>query len=424
MKDKLRRLWNDLYKGKYEDKFVKLMNILDKDTGKIDYLPEDPHWYKKGAIYSMYVDMFANNFDETINKLDYLKELGITAIWLLPILESPLNDQGFDISDYYKVREDLGGNEAFSHFIEAAHKRKIKIIFDIAINHSSCEHKWFKSAKSSKNSEYRDYYIWNEDTEKYKEARLLFKGIINSNWTYNKETDDYYFHRFYPIQPDLNYKNPDVLIEMIKALAFWKLFGVDGFRLDAAPFLWKEENTKCENLWETHLILKLFRASLDYIGAGTLLIAEANLMPEYLIEYYGKDDECQASYHFPLMPNFYLAIAESEPKHIINTPFPDIPDNCQWLTFLRCHDEVTLEFTPIEDREKMIKYYLRDNLWVFREQEGISGRLYDLIDKDYRKVLLAYSPLFSMEGTPIIYYGDEIGMENDINFYNFMIHKT
>jgi len=346
--------------------------------------------------------------------------------WILPILNSPMNDQGFDISDFKSIREDLGGNNAFIEFIKKAHEKNIRVVFDVAINHTSSEHFWFKEARKSKNSKYRNYYIWNEDTNKYTKARLLFEGMEDSNWAYNEETNDYYFHRFYKFQPDLNYKNPKVLIEMIKNLMYWREKGVDGFRMDAAPFLWKEEGTLCENLPQTHKLLKIFRKSFDYVTDGTKFIAEANLEPKSVVEYFGDGDECNMAYNFPLMPKFYLAVKEANGSYIINSlkELPKIPKNCEWLNFLRCHDELTLEFSSELEREKMNKYFLKNDLWKFRNGLGIAGRIYNLFEGDVKKILLIHSLMFSVDGVPIIYYGDEIGQENDLEFYNKMKNKT
>lgn len=428
MLERLKKLWYEVYSNTYEDKLNELIEYIKNEKEFFKEEKIDKDWYKKAVIYSLYVDLYAENFKKLSSKIEYLSELGVNTIWLLPVLDSPLKDQGFDIKDYYKIREELGTNEDFKYFLDKAHEKNIKVIFDIAINHTSDEHEWFKSAKNSKDSPYRDYYIWSENTEKYKDARLLFKGMVDSNWEYNEKTGDYYFHRFYPFQPDLNYKNPQVLIEMIKVLVFWKKMGVDGFRMDAAPFLWKEEGTNCENLPQTHTILKIFRLSLDYLQEGSILIAEANLRPKDVVKYFGNGDECHAGYHFPLMPKFFLAIAEKDYTHIYNAlkieNTPEIPENCRWFTFLRCHDELTLEFVTEEERKKMNQYYLKEPLWTFREGEGIAGRLYELLDKDIKRLLLSFSMLFTTEGSPIIYYGDEIALENDYDFYNKMIEKT
>jgi maltose alpha-D-glucosyltransferase/alpha-amylase len=422
--DRIKELWEKVYGKDNYEKLDKMLKMLQDKKNKNTYKQKDKNWLNKGIIYSVYVDHFARDINGMKEKIPYLKKLGVKTIWLLPILESPMQDQGFDISDYYKVRSDLGTNEEFYELINLIHDNGMKIIFDVAINHTSVEHEYFRKSRSSKNNPYRNWYIWNKDNKKYNSTRILFKGMMNSNWEYDDKTGEYYFHRFYEIQPDLNYKNPDVLIEMINVLSFWKIKGIDGFRMDAAPFLWKEEGTNSENLGKTHLILKIFRESLDYIEEGTALIAEANQPPKDVVEYFGKGDECHAAYHFPLMPKVFLSIAESNPEYIIqalsekNTP--KIPENCQWLVFLRCHDELTLEFVTEEERKKMLKNYLHDKRWIFREGEGISGRLINLFQKDIRKILLAYSTMFSIRGTFINYFGDEIGMENNNDYFKRM----
>lgn len=425
MERKIRNLWNSLYND--SDKLNNLLKILSDEKIKYGKSNDTDYWYKNAVIYSAYTDLFAENFVKFTSRLDYLKNLGINTLWLLPILESPMKDQGFDISDFYSVRKDLGNNDDFKNFTEACHAKNIKVVFDVAINHTSDQHEWFLKSKE-KDEYYSDFYIWNKDDKKYSDARIIFKGIMKSNWQYDEKRKEYYFHRFYDKQPDLNYKNPDVFTEMIKMFLFWKEIGVDGFRMDAAPFLWKEEGTNCENLFHTHQILKLFRACLDYVNPGTILIAEANQKPNDVVEYFGKSDECHAAYHFPLMPKIYLAISEKKPEYISdilkeeNTP--EIPDNCKWFTFLRCHDEMTLEFVNAEERKIIMKNYLKNPLWNFREGEGISGRIYEFMDKNVQKVLLAYGILFSLDGAPIIYYGDEIAMENDYGFYEKMIKIT
>ncbi|MFO7815309.1 MAG: alpha-amylase family glycosyl hydrolase [Halanaerobiales bacterium] len=426
MKKKIEKLWGKLY-GEEKKYLNELKELLDKRKQEIEYQPENPTWFKKGTVYSLYVDLFAEDFSGLIEKLDYLDELGINTLWLLPILESPMVDQGFDISNFYKIRSELGCNRDFFDFIEKAHQKNIKIVFDIAVNHTSDQHEWFEKARQSKENKYRDFYIWNHDKNKYTDTRLLLKGISNSNWKYNKRTDDYYFHRFYDIQPDLNYKNPVVLYKMLKVFIYWKTKGVDGFRMDAAPFLWKKEGTNCENLKETHLVLKIFRAVFDYLGAGTAMIAEANQKPEDVIEYLGDGEECNVVYNFPIMPRIFLSIAENDTSFIEEQLkiLDDLkhPDGTAWFTFLRCHDELTLEFVTKKERELMNHHYLKEEIWEFRDGEGISGRLYTLLEKNVQKVLLAYSMLFSVQGTPIIYYGDELGMENDQEFYKKMNRK-
>ncbi|MDZ7671514.1 MAG: alpha-amylase family glycosyl hydrolase [Halanaerobiales bacterium] len=426
MKDKIKELWEKIYGN--EDKYLnKVYDLIEQRKQESEYKVETRDWFKEGVVYSLYVDLFADDFNGLSKRLDYLSNLGVNTIWLLPILKSPMVDQGFDISDYYKIREELGTNQEFIDFLENAHQKDIKIVFDIAVNHTSDQHEWFENAKKSKSSRYRDFYIWNDNKKKYNNTRLLLEGVSNSNWSYNENTDDYYFHRFYDIQPDLNYKNPEVLFEMLKAFTFWKIKGVDGFRMDAAPFLWKKEGTNCENLKETHLILKIFRAVFDSISKGTVMIAEANQMPEDVIEYLGNGDECHVVYNFPIMPRIFLSLAENDVAHIKkqldNIDKLKQPKNTAWFTFLRGHDELTLEFVSEKERKLMNQYYLKEQSWTFREGKGISGRLFDLMEGNVQKILLAYSILFSIQGTPIIYFGDEVGMENDIEFYEKMNQK-
>ena len=392
-------------------------------------------WYKDVVVYSLYADLFNNDFKGLIEKLDYLQNLGVNCLWLLPILDSPMRDAGFDISDYYKIRPELldksahsGDQHVFSQFLSEAHKRGIKVIFDISMNHTSDEHPWFVEASKSKDNPYRNYYIWSKDTGLYKDARIIFKGIETSNW--EKKGDEYFFHRFFNFQPDLNYRNHEVLLEICKVLLFWQQAGVDGFRADATPYIWKEENSECENLPKTHLIVKFFRAILDYAQPGTLLLAEACQQPAKVVEYMGNGDECQAAYHFPLMPRIFKSIAMQSGKPIEETLSkeftPDLPESGQWFTFLRCHDELSLELVYVteEERKYIHHEYCRQAAWDFRMGEGISARLSELMDRDIRRILLAYSIIFTLPGTPVIYYGDEFGKFNDEEYYDEMIRLT
>lgn len=423
-------LWQEVYGTGQEAKLTALKTLLDEKRKLFASYPiiRKPDWYRDAVIYALYVDAFATDFHGLTERLDYLARLGINTLWLLPILDSPMRDQGFDIRDFRTVREDLGGNEAFKEFILSAHARGIQILFDMAVNHTSDQHPWFVSASADKNSPYRDYYIWSPTTARYQDARLIFKGMVDSNWSYNEATGDYYFHRFYAFQPDLNYRNPDVLLAMIENFLYWKQQGVDGLRMDAIPFIWKEEGTSCEDLPNTHRILKLIRASLDYCQPGTLLIAEANMPPRDVVRYFGNDDECQAAYHFPLMPQFYMALAESDRRYIEAALSPDvtpqIPEKSCWMAFLRCHDELTLEYVSYDVRQRMNQYYLHDAECSFREGEGIAGRLFDLLQGDVDKILLMHAMLFATEGAPILYYGDEVGMENNLEFYRQASERT
>jgi len=395
---------------------------------------EQVDWYKDAVVYSLYADLFNHDFAGLIEKLDYLHDLGINCLWLLPILDSPMRDAGFDISDYYSIRSDLAGHGSenkhavFSQFLAEAHARGIRVIFDVAMNHTSNEHHWFREASKSKDNPYRNYYIWSSDNKQYSKARIIFKGIEESNWEPCGE--EFFFHRFFNFQPDLNYKNPQVLLAMSRTLLFWQNSGVDGFRVDAIPYIWKETATECENLPQAHLVVKFFRAILDYIKPGSLLLAEACQQPAKVVEYMGHGDECHAAYHFPLMPRIFKSIAMQSGKPIEETLSkeftPELPESGQWFTFLRCHDELSLELVYVTEEERKYihqQYCLRPE-WDFRLGEGISARLAELMQRDERRILLAYSIILTLPGTPVIYYGDEFGKFNDEAYYNELIRLT
>jgi maltose alpha-D-glucosyltransferase/alpha-amylase len=434
-RDLIFSIWRKLYPGissRILENFL-LAAELNRPAESRDNSQAD--WYKDAVVYSLYVNLFNNDFPGLTQKLDYLHDLGINCIWLLPVLDSPMRDAGFDISDYTSIRPELldktGKNKdqkIFTQFLEEAHKRKIKVIFDISMNHTSDEHPWFIESAKSKDNPFRDYYIWSDNNSLYKDARIIFKGIEASNW--EKKGDEYYFHRFFSFQPDLNYKNPEVLLEICKVLLFWQNAGVDGFRADATPYIWKEEGTECENLHQTHLVVKFFRAVLDYIKPGSLLLAEACQQPAKVVEYMGNGDECQAAYHFPLMPRIFKSIAMQSGNPIEETLSkaftPELPANGQWFTFLRCHDELSLELVYVteEERKYLHKQYCLKPEWDFRMGEGISARLSELMQRDERRILLAYSIILTLPGTPVIYYGDEFGKFNDEDYYNEMIRLT
>ena len=381
------------------------------------------------------MDLFNNDFSGLIDKLDYLEDLGVNCLWLLPILDSPMRDAGFDIRNYDRIRADLLGLPEgfdkeeqvgiFGDFLKEAHARDIRVIFDVAINHVSDEHPWFQEAKKSEDNPFRNYFIWSKDTTLYKEARLLFKGIEDSNW--EPLGDWYYFHRFFSFQPDLNYKNPEVLLTMSKNLLYWQSMGVDGFRADAIPYLWKEEGTDCENRPKTHTVVKFFRAVLDYVQPGSLLLAEACQKPKEVVKYMGDGDECHAAYHFPLMPMMFKAIAmeNGQPVRYTMSPevTPELPAIGQWLTFLRVHDELSLELVYVseEDRKYIHENYCHKPEWDFRVGEGISARLSELFQRDERKIGLAYSLMLTITGSPVVYYGDEFGKLNDEEYYREQI---
>jgi maltose alpha-D-glucosyltransferase / alpha-amylase len=424
-------LWKQIYPGVPEQILENF--LLTADTNRTPGGTDSPgDWYKDAVVYSLYADLFNHDFAGLTEKLDYLHDLGVSCLWLLPVLDSPMRDAGFDISDYYSIRPSLAGNgapaEVFNRLLTEAHNRGIRVIFDFAMNHVSDQHAWFTEARKSKDNPYRNYFIWNADDQLYSDARIIFKGIETSNW--ERCGDEYYFHRFFNFQPDLNYRNPEVLLAMCRALLFWQHAGVDGFRVDAIPYIWKEEGTPCENLPQTHLIVKFFRAILDYIRPGSLLLAEACQQPAKVVEYMGQGDECHAAYHFPLMPRIFKSIAMQSGNPIretLSAKFtPELPESGQWFTFLRCHDELSLELVYVTEEERKYiheQYCLRPE-WNFRVGEGISARLSELMGRDERKILLAYSLIFTLPGTPVIYYGDEFGKLNDEKYYAEMIRMT
>lgn len=379
-------------------------------------------------VYSMYPDAFGgpdgqSSLDGAIPYLDELASMGVRTLWILPLLRSPGRDQGFDIGDYDHVDPAFGGDAAFLRFLGAAHDQGMRIVFDIAINHTSDEHPWFQAAGSG-DPTYRDYYHWSADASGYALADIIFPGMVESNWTWHEGAGSHYFHRFYPFQPDLNYANPKVTREMVKALLRWKARGVDGFRMDAAPHLWKREGTDCNNQPETHLILKIFRAALDALEPGTILVAEASAQPPDLMPYFGEGDECRAAYHFPLMPRLWQALAEENPSRVAQASFPALPEDCSWFTFLRCHDEVTLDLVTPAERESLIASFMRHPSRLFRPGRAFSGRLFELLGRDPNRALLAFSLLFSVQGTPVIYYGDEIAMLDDEEFWKARTART
>ncbi|MEE4258186.1 MAG: alpha-amylase family glycosyl hydrolase [Bacteroidales bacterium] len=430
--------WKKLYPNEPVDKLTDFLESM-KNAYAMHPPEAESDWYKDAVVYSLYVDLFNKDFNGLIDKLDYLQDLGVNCLWLLPILDSPMRDAGFDIRNYDRIRADLLGLEEgfsksdqeiiFGRLLKEAHKRHLKVIFDVAINHCSDAHPWFAEARKSEDNPYRDYYIWSKNTDKYADARLLFKGIEDSNWESNGD-DWYYFHRFFNFQPDLNYRNPEVLLEMSKNLLYWQKMGVDGFRADAIPYLWKEDGTSCENLLNTHTIVKFFRAMLDYVKPGTLLLAEACQKPNEVVKYLGEGDECHAAYHFPLMPMMFKAIAAQDGAAIKDTlnpaVTPEIPDNSQWFTFLRVHDELSLELVYVseKDRKFIHDHYCLKPEWDFRVGEGISARLSELMQRDERKIALAYSLMLTLVGSPVVYYGDEFGKLNDEKYYTEQIKLT
>lgn len=425
----LRQFWQQLYPGQPTAQLDAFLAELQQAAAQASP-PPPATWFKEVVVYSLYVDLFNKDFKGLRDRLPYLQDLGVTCLWLLPILDSPMRDAGFDISDYTRIRSELvGGGDAaaqatFAEFLAEAHRRNIRVIFDVAMNHCSDQHHWFQEARKGPDNPYRDYFIWSDTTERYKEARIIFKGMMPSNWHPLPSSDGqpgtYFFHRFFDSQPDLNYRNPEVLLAMCRVLLFWVAQGVDGFRADAIPYLWKEEGTICENLPGTHTIIKFFRAVLDTVRPGTILLAEACQPPAEVVTYFGDSDECQAAYHFPVMPRIYLALAQGSAKPIVETLStnftPEIPADCGWFSFLRCHDELTLEMVTPEERKAIHAAYCLQPEWDFREGEGIAARLVDLFRHDPAAILLAFSISFTLLGTPVIFYGDEFAKPNDDQF--------
>jgi maltose alpha-D-glucosyltransferase/alpha-amylase len=381
-------------------------------------IERNPLWYKDAVIYQLHVKSFYDSngdgigdFKGLTQKLDYLKNLGVSAIWLLPFYPSPLKDDGYDISDYYRVHPQYGTLKDFKEFLKEAHLRGLRIITELVINHTSDQHPWFIRAKrAKKNSNYRNYYVWSPTPDKYKDARIIFKDFEASNWTWSDEAKAYYWHRFYGHQPDLNFDNPSVQREIFKVADFWFGLGVDGLRLDAVPYLFEREGTNCENLPETYSFLKKFRKHVDQKFKNRMLLAEANQWPEDAVRYFGKGNLSHMAFHFPLMPRMYMSVQMEDRFPIIDIleQTPSIPKNCQWAIFLRNHDELTLEMVSDEERDYMYRAYGKDAR--SRINLGIRRRLVPLLNNNRRKIELMNILLFSLPGTPIIYYGDEIGM--------------
>jgi maltose alpha-D-glucosyltransferase/alpha-amylase len=383
----------------------------------------DPLWYKDAIVYEVHVRAFFDqngdgmgDFAGLTLKLDYLQDLGVTAIWVLPFCPSPWRDDGYDISDYSNVHPAYGTLRDFQVFLREAHNRGLRVISELVLNHTSDQHVWFqRSRRAAPGSRWRNYYVWSDSPERYTEARIIFKDFETSNWTWDPVAKAYYWHRFYAHQPDLNFDNPEVHTAMLSAVDFWLAMGVDGLRLDAVPYLYEREGTNCENLVETHGFLRELRAHVDSRHTGKMLLAEANQWPEDAIAYFGAGDECHMAFHFPLMPRLFMStrMEDRYPVTEILQLTPSIPDSCQWALFLRNHDELTLEMVTDEERDYMYRVYAQDR--HMRINLGIRRRLAPLLENDRRCIELMNALLFSLPGTPVIYYGDEIGMGD--NFY-------
>ncbi|MEP7087038.1 MAG: maltose alpha-D-glucosyltransferase, partial [Gemmatimonadota bacterium] len=392
----------------------------DRSTPPIS--ANDPLWYKDAIIYQTHVKAFRDSngdgfgdFPGLIQKLDYIQSLNVNTLWLLPFYPSPLRDDGYDIAEYESVHPQYGTLEDFQRLLDEAHARNIRVITELVINHTSDQHAWFQRARSSpRGSPERDWYVWSDDPTKYKDARIIFTDTEVSNWTWDPVAEQFYWHRFFSHQPDLNFDNPVVLDAVIDVMRFWLRMGVDGMRLDAIPYLIERDGTNCENLPETHVVLKKIRAALDAEFENKLLLAEANQWPTDVIPYFGNGQECHMAFHFPLMPRMYMAIRKEDRSPIVEilAQTPPIPDECQWAIFLRNHDELTLEMVTDEERDYMYREYASQAR--MRINVGIRRRLASLLDNGRRQIELMNALLLTMPGTPIIYYGDEIGMGDNV----------
>src|ERR1022692_142744 len=385
-------------------------------------LTTDPLWYKDAIIYQVHVRTFCDSNGDGIGdfqgldqKLDYLKELGINALWLMPFFPSPLRDDGYDIADYYSVHSSYGTLEDFKVFLQSAHERGIRVIIEMVLNHTSDQHPWFQKSRSSRENPRRDWYVWSATDTRYQGTRIIFLDTELSNWAWDPVSKAYYWHRFFSHQPDLNFDNPAVREETWNVMKFWLEMGVDGFRLDAVPYLVEREGTNCENLPETHAILKELRQKLDEQFPGRMLLAEANQWPADLRPYFADGNEFHMAFHFPLMPRMFMGVKLEDRKPIteILQQTPEIPPSCQWCLFLRNHDELTLEMVTDLERDYMNDSYASDK--AMRLNLGIRRRLAPLLDNDRRRIALMNGMLMSFPGTPTIYYGDEIGMGDNVN---------
>ena len=386
-------------------------------------LPHDPLWYRKAVFYEVLVRCFADSngsgsgdFNGLIGRLDYIQSLGVDCLWLPPFYASPLRDGGYDISDYCAVLPEFGTLPDFQELVVQAHARGLRVIVDIVVNHNSDQHPWFQASRSDPEGPYGDFYVWSDDPQKYADARIIFVDTETSNWTFDPVRRQYYWHRFFSHQPDLNFDNPAVQEAVYDVVRFWMDLGIDGFRLDAIPYLFEEEGTNCENLPQTHGFLRRLRQTMDTEYPGRIMLAEANQWPKEVVDYFGTDEdpECHMCFHFPVMPRIFYALREERAKPIIDilAETPDIPAAGQWGTFLRNHDELTLEMVTTEERAAMYGWYAPDPR--MRANIGIRRRLSPLLDGSRAEIELANALLLSLPGTPCLYYGDEIGMGDNI----------
>jgi len=382
-------------------------------------------WYTNAVFYQVYPRAFYDadgnghgDFAGLREKADYLEWLGVDCVWIMPMYPSPLKDDGYDIASYFGIHPDYGMLEDFRMTVQTFKQRGIRVITELVVNHTSDQHPWFKEARRSKDSPMRDYYVWSDTPDKYNEARIIFLDTEESNWAYDEHTQQYYWHRFYSSQPDLNFDNPRVQQAMLDVMKFWLDMGIDGFRVDAVPYLIEREGTNCENLPETHTFLKRMRAFVESVNPDAVLLAEANQWARDLLPYFGNADEFQMCFHFPVMPRLYMALAKEDRSSVVEVleDTPEIPHNAQWMTFLRNHDELTLEMVTPEERDFMWNHYSPDPKQ--RINLGIRRRLAPLMENDRRRIELMHSMLFTLPGTPMLYYGDEIGMGDNISLFD------
>jgi maltose alpha-D-glucosyltransferase / alpha-amylase len=394
---------------------------MSREAMSEHWFEADPLWFRKAVFYEVYVRGFhdanadgSGDFVGLTEKLDFVEWLGVDCIWLLPMYASPLRDGGYDIADFFLTHPDYGTVEDFTRFVEAAHQRGIRVIADLVMNHTSSDHPWFQEARSSPDSPKRDWYVWSDTNDGYPDARVIFLDTETSNWTWDPVAGQYFWHRFFSHQPDLNYDNPEVQEAMLDVLRFWLDLGIDGFRLDAVPYLFEREGTNCENLPETHEYLKRVRKEVDARYPDRVLLAEANQWPADVVQYFGDGDECHMCFHFPVMPRLFMSLRREDAAPIVeilgNTP--TVPENCQWGLFLRNHDELTLEMVTDEERDYMYTEYAKDPR--MRLNLGIRRRLAPLLDNGRDEIELMTAVLFSLPGSPILYYGDEIGMGDNV----------
>ncbi len=390
-------------------------------TPSTHWFESDPLWFKHAVFYEVHLRGFSDadadgsgDFRGLTERLEYLEWLGVDCVWLLPMFASPLRDGGYDISDFYSVHPDYGTIEDVRSFVEAAHQRGVRVIADMVINHTSSDHPWFQESRSSADSPKRDWYMWSDTDERYAQARVIFLDTESSNWTWDPVAGAYYWHRFFEHQPDLNYDNPEVQEAMLDVIRFWLELGLDGLRLDAVPYLFAREGTNCENLPETHAFLKRVRSEVEAAYTDRVLLAEANQRPADVVEYFGEGDECHMAFHFPVMPRMFMALRREDATPVYETlaGTPAIPDACQWGLFLRNHDELTLEMVTPEEREYMYAEYAKDPRGKLNL--GIRRRLAPLLDNGRDEMELMTAILFSLPGSPILYYGDEIGMGDNV----------